>query len=587
MMAAPSFAVLIDLGNDGESYISISTNPNDNTAVIGKVWNLETWLLRDVKIPEKIVINNIEYTVTSIGKDAFRGCSKLLSIEIPRTVTTIQENAFSGCSGLKTIEIPNTITSIGGGAFSSCTGLTSIDIPSSVTSLGSGVFSNCTGLTSVDIPNSVTDLGGNVFDGCTGLQTVSLPSTITDLPSNFFNGCTGLTSIDKLLAKIQRIGIRAFCGCTGLRTVTLPESVTSIGDCAFEDCTNLEHIDIPISVGGIGELAFHNCIELTSLVIPGHISRMGFIPFLGCKNLSVIYVQTDHDRFMVDHWGEFEGEIVVAQPTISEDLTYRVQSEGQVFVSVKVGNLFYYGDEYMGFKYRKMGAVNEKPQQVTATYYDGYMGALISDLSPGETYEVRAFGFKYGEYDDLELTGGWTQINVSEPSYCEPVLYTHDASAVFDYRRLYSCYVGFKGVVFSGTDEIIEQGFEYWEVTDKDDEELQPATEGEVYKITTENSGYKGLSYLYAEHHEFKPMASYAARVYATTEKGTFYGNVKTFTTEIFTGIEAIKQENADCGGDDETISRYNLNGEPVPPSYRGIQIIRMKNGTTRKILVK
>ena len=48
----------------------------------------------EVVIPSSITVEGKEYTVTSIGKDAFYDCSGLTSITIPNSVTSIGVNAF-------------------------------------------------------------------------------------------------------------------------------------------------------------------------------------------------------------------------------------------------------------------------------------------------------------------------------------------------------------------------------------------------------------------------------------------------------------------------------------------------------------
>lgn len=71
----------------------------------------------NVVIPSSVTYSGNTYAVTSIGADAFCGCSGLTSITIPNSVTSIGNSAFSWCSGLTSISIPNSVTSIGNGAF--------------------------------------------------------------------------------------------------------------------------------------------------------------------------------------------------------------------------------------------------------------------------------------------------------------------------------------------------------------------------------------------------------------------------------------------------------------------------------------
>ena len=80
----------------------------------------------DIIIPEAVVLKEVAYCVTSIGKGAFIWCDSLTSIVIPDGVMSIGLEAFSGCSSLTSMVIPDGVTSIGKWAFRHCSSLTSI-----------------------------------------------------------------------------------------------------------------------------------------------------------------------------------------------------------------------------------------------------------------------------------------------------------------------------------------------------------------------------------------------------------------------------------------------------------------------------
>jgi hypothetical protein len=119
----------------------------------------------------QVIIGN---SVTSIGTEAFFGCTALTSIIIPNSVTSIGINTFLQCSALTSVTIGNSVTIIGGSAFASCSALTSIIIPNSVTSISNYAFQACSALTSVTIGNSVASIGGLVFFECIALATVTI-----------------------------------------------------------------------------------------------------------------------------------------------------------------------------------------------------------------------------------------------------------------------------------------------------------------------------------------------------------------------------------------------------------------------------
>ena len=129
-----------------------------------------------LNIPATVTINGTEYSVTSIGNDAFWDCSSLQSVTIPNSVTSIGNSAFSDCSSLQSVTIPNSVTSIGDYAFEACSNLQSVTIPESVTSIGHSAFQGCSRLQSLTIPNSVTTIENDAFYYCINLQSVTINS---------------------------------------------------------------------------------------------------------------------------------------------------------------------------------------------------------------------------------------------------------------------------------------------------------------------------------------------------------------------------------------------------------------------------
>ena len=278
----------------------------------------------DVVIPEG---------VTSIGKEAFRGCDAIISIAIPNGVTNIGAGAFELCNNLAKVTIPRSVKSIGSAAFFGCDtlmGLTisdlaawcdidfsqqqnpfccaskhslylndmpvqDLDIPRGVTTIKDYAFFGCDSLTRVSFPDSVTTIGAEAFGNCNNLMYVTIPESVTSVGGCAFINCSKAEFVISDEAanrpeyfKIEKGTLRKYYGPGG--HVVIPQGVTNIGKAAFYKCSSLTAITIPEGVISIGYGAFDKCSALTSVTIPEGAKSIGGYAFNGGTKLTEVKI---------------------------------------------------------------------------------------------------------------------------------------------------------------------------------------------------------------------------------------------------------------------------------------------------------
>ncbi len=134
------------------------------------------------------------------------------------------------------------------------------------------MFYCCSSLTEIQgLENlNVASIGSYAFYQCTGLTSITIPKSVTSIDSYAFRGCTGLTSIT-IPKSVTSIGRHAFYGCAGLTSITIPSGVTWIDDGAFYNCTGLTNIYSmnPVPPYYTYYNTFNNCYSATLYVPKG------------------------------------------------------------------------------------------------------------------------------------------------------------------------------------------------------------------------------------------------------------------------------------------------------------------------------
>ena len=242
--------------------------------------------------------------ISAIGKDAFAGNDKIVSVTLPATLEEIGDRAFINCSKLTSINLPSALKVIGESAFNECRMLSGIVLPDGLTTIGRNAFWQ-SGYSApaykMIIPTSVTEIGENAFEYC---HNLTVYVSVAEKPEGWHDNWSGENSSRKVVWNFKQFGtIGQFTyaefndGSKMLveysgndANVVIPEGITSMGSRVFEGNDALVSVAFPSTLKEIGEGAFMNCRGLTSISIPSTVKVIGENAFYDCHMLSKVVI---------------------------------------------------------------------------------------------------------------------------------------------------------------------------------------------------------------------------------------------------------------------------------------------------------
>ena len=610
------------------------TIPN-SVNIIGKKAFYYCYSLTAVDIPN---------SVTNIGEEAFEKCSGLISVSIPNSMTSISSNLFKDCSGLTSATIADGVTTIESEAFVDCTSLAIINVPTSVTYIGADAFKNTAWLgsqpdgtvyagsvlyiykgvmpvnTSITIKQGTIRIGEGAFKNCDHLTSVDIPNSVKSIEPDAFYDCIGLTSLH-IPYSVTNIGQRAFDGCLGLTSVTIPNSMKTIGRFAFNQCISLTAVHItdlqawcqiqfeydeysnplsnahhlfvngeetndlviPNGVTAIGNFAFAGCSDLTSITIPNSVTDIGKDTFKNCKKLTKVNLNS-HSLVSRDYSSsssirEFFGN-QVTDYIIGED----VMSIGSnafkdcsamtsIIISnsvTSIGENAFSGTAW--FESQPEGVVYAGAFLYT---YKGTMPANTSIAIKEGTIVICDVAFRNcSGLVSVTIPNSVTNIGKEAFKNCNnltSVIIPNSTTTIGEYAFA-SCQ-GLVSVVISETIRTIEQ-YAFYYCTNLHD----------VYCYTEKvpNTGerlFYNSSIFNATLHV--PAASIEAY---RNEEQWYFGKIVALTDSDPKPTRVIAPTTMQQS---MIVEYYDMNGHRISQPQRGINIIKMSDGTTKKIVEK
>lgn len=364
---------------------------------------------------------------------------------------------------------------------------------------------------------------------------VTIPSTVqyngrtlsvTGIGRNAFESCSSLESV-AIPNCVTNIGNGAFYKCSGLASITIPSSVTVIGEDVFSYCTGLTSFTIPNSVTSIGNFAFYNCTSLISVDIPNSVKSIGHNAFCNCTSLASVVIPNSVTEIGSDAFSDCSNLTSVTIPNSIKEIAYCTFNYCSNLSSITIPN-------------------------------------GVTTIGSGAFYGC--FNVNY-----ISLPSSVTKIDTSDPTKgtpsfsCYPKICTIGSSYTANSIKKDSIV---KLILMEDVTYFSDYNFEKAE-------KLDTLVSLAITPPSINNVTEKQKTDLKV----FVPKGTLAA--YQAADVWKEFWNLQ--EGDGTTGINPVSSHSATA----KEIGRYTISGEKTNGKVPGINIIRMSDGTTRKVIAK
>lgn len=437
------------------------------------------------------------------------------------------------------IECDGPITRIPNDAFSvvqNCLKDDNLSIPTTVTHIGDRAFCLNAFLTGkLVIPPSVKSIGREAFMGTDFSGDLVIPNSVGSIGYGAFSACNGFNGTLTLPKGLKVIESCAFISCTKLKgNLTLPDNLTSIGDSAFYICRMLTgNLVIPKTVKSIGERAFAGCRGFNgTLTLHEGLETIGKNAFSSCVGLTAF---------------EFKSLPRGMKEMLSHATVHR---------SVRLSDASYVSEaDNSGASIDELSYTRDNP---------GQWNTLVLPCDLTLTGEENHVLYKIDKVDDDKLVVSQVKDKVAAGTPCLFLCGKSDQKAVTITANkvvldMTLNTVNVDGLTFIGTYH------------------TQKPVEGWVFS----GNMFDNIDKLPAKEE------GYSVSPFSAWLEGAVQGNPRSLGLKVnnpATGIAPVTVVDTLNG---EGVEYYDLSGQRLDAPRQGVNIVRLKSGKAKKLIIK